>query len=168
MEMIVALDVHYWHDDSGRVAAVGFDDWESREPACEKYLEITGAAPYKPGSFYERELPGLLEIIDKLEESPDIIIVDGYAWLGEGRPGLGAHLWEALGHRVPVVGVAKSRFKGASAAEIHHGSSWRPLYVTSAGMAVEEAAVAVESMYGSHYLPEMLRRVDRLARTRGM
>jgi len=40
----------------------------------------------------------------------------------------GAHLYEALGEGTMVVGVAKSRFRGATGAcEITRGNSARPL-----------------------------------------
>jgi hypothetical protein len=41
-------------------------------------------------------------------------IVDGYVWLDDaGKPGLGAHLYQALGGRVAVLGVAETKFRGA-------------------------------------------------------
>jgi deoxyribonuclease V len=166
--MILALDAHYRQDDSGRVAAVAFNDWTDNRPAEEYYTEITHAEPYRPGEFYLRELPGLLEIIEKVGEKPDMIVVDGYAWLGRDRPGLGARLWESLGRTVPVIGVAKSPFKGAPALEVEHGGSWRHLYVTAAGIDQVKAAEAIRSMHGAHFMPEMLRLVDRLSRTRGL
>lgn len=165
--MILALDAHYREDDSGRAAAVAFHDWSDELPAGEYIVEFTGAASYRPGAFYERELPGLLEVIDKVEEPPDILIVDGYVWLGEERPGLGAQLWEALGRSTPVIGVAKSEFRSAPAVELLRGGSWRPIYITAAGMDAGEAAHLIESMPGAHRMPLMLQRVDRLARTRG-
>lgn len=166
--MILALDAHYREDNSGRAAAIVFHDWDDEQPTAEHIVEFTGAAAYKPGVFYERELPGLLEVIEKVEERPDIIIVDGYAWLGEDNPGLGARLWEALKRRVPVIGVAKSEFRGAPAVELVRGKSWRPVYITAAGMDAEQAARAIESMPGDHRIPQMLQRADRLARTRGL
>jgi deoxyribonuclease V len=166
--VIVALDAHYRQDDSGRVAAVAFHDWTDSRPAAEYYTEITHAEPYRSGRFYLRELPGLLEIIEKVGERPEMIVVDGYAWLGKDRPGLGARLWEALDRSVPVIGVAKSSFKGAPALEVEHGGSWRHLYVTAAGVDQEKAAEAIRSMHGGHYMPELLRRADRLARTGGL
>ncbi len=167
-QVIVALDAHYREDSSGRAAAIVFHDWDDEEPAAEHIVEFTGVAFYKPGAFYERELPGLLEVIEKVGERPDIIIVDGYAWLAEDNPGLGAQLWKALKRRIPVIGVAKSEFRGAPAVELVRGKSWRPIYVTAAGMDTEQAARAIESMAGDHRIPLMLQRVDRLARTRGL
>lgn len=166
--LILALDAHYRQDNSGRVAAVAIHDWTDSRPAAEYYTEITHAEPYRPGQFYLRELPGLMEMIEKVGEKPDMIVVDGYAWLGKGKPGLGARLWKALGYSVPVIGVAKSPFKGAPALEVEHGGSWRHLYVTAAGIDEKKAAAAISSMYGAHFMPEILRRVDRLSRSGGL
>jgi deoxyribonuclease V len=91
--------------------------------------------------------------------------VDGYVWLGPGEKGLGAHLFDALEGRTPVVGVAKNPFYSATeAVEVRRGGSERPLYTTSVGMPVEQAAAGVRSMAGPYRLPEMLKRVDRLCR----
>jgi deoxyribonuclease V len=92
------------------------------------------------------------------------LIVDGYVDLDPaGRPGLGAKLHDEMG--VPVIGVAKTAFRGAThAAAVHRGSATRPLYVTAAGLTVERAARLVTAMAGPHRLPDALRRVDRLSR----
>ena len=94
----------------------------------------------------------------------DLLVVDGYVHLDpEGRPGLGAHAHEEL--VIPVIGVAKTAFRGAThAIEVRRGGSDRPLYVTAAGLPVEEAAGMVWEMAGPHRLPDALRRVDALSR----
>lgn len=89
---------------------------------------------------------------------------DGYVDLGPGRGGLGRHLFEALEEAIPVVGVAKSRFPDTGAAEILRGSSRRPLYITTAGVPVAEAAAGIAQMSGPHRLPTLLQRADHLAR----
>jgi deoxyribonuclease V len=51
----------------------------------------------------------------------------------QGRPGLGAHLYDRIG--TPVVGVAKTAFRSAThAVAVRRGSATKPLYVTAAGM----------------------------------
>jgi deoxyribonuclease V len=86
-------------------------------------------------------------------------------WLGAGRPGLGAHLYQALGRRTAVVGVAKRRFHGAGdAVPILRGTSQVPLFVTAVGIDLAEAAEGVRRMHGAHRIPTLLKRVDRLSR----
>ena len=48
-----------------------------------------------PGEFYRRELPGLLAVLEKIEQPIDVMVIDGYVDLAPDRPGLGRHLWSA-------------------------------------------------------------------------
>ena len=91
-------------------------------------------------------------------------MVDGYADLDPvGRPGLGAYAHAEFG--IPVIGVAKSRFRTAThAVPIVRGTSARPLFVTAAGMPAADAADLVRRMVGRYRLPDALRRADALAR----
>lgn len=50
-------------------------------------------------------------------------------------PGLGQHLYEALGCQVPVVGVAKTHFAGVAVPVLR---SQNPLYVTSVSLPLAE------------------------------
>lgn len=83
--------------------------------------------------------------------------------LGE-RLGLGQHLFEFFRGTIPVIGVAKSRFSGASGAEVLRGRSKRPLYITSAGMDMQKALEKTRTMHGPHRVPDLLKYVDLLAR----
>jgi deoxyribonuclease V len=162
--MLACLDVDY--RDSGAVAAcLLFDDWTAAAPGAEVVVPIAEVAPYQPGKFYLRELPCLLAVLAAAPSRPEIVLVDGYVWLGDDEPGLGAHLYEALGRKVAVVGVAKTRFARATAAcDIRRGKSHSPLHVTAAGMDLSEAARHVKEMHGPHRIPTLLKRVDRLCR----
>jgi deoxyribonuclease V len=125
---------------------------------------IESVAEYQPGEFYRRELPCLLAVLER-GPAAEVAVVDGYVWLGPERPGLGAHLFEALGKRIAVIGVAKTRFAGAGeAVPMYRGESRSPLYVTAAGVGVTEAAGWIARMAGPYRVPEMLKRVDQLAR----
>jgi deoxyribonuclease V len=164
--MKACVDVDYRVDDA-MAACVLFHDWTDDRCAGQHVERIRGVAEYVPGQFYRRELPCLLAVLGRVAEPLELVVVDGYVWLGEeDAPGLGAHLYEALGRRVGVVGVAKTRFAGArSAVEITRGeSATRPLFVTAAGLDVAAAARAVQSMHGPYRVPTLLRQVDRLCR----
>jgi deoxyribonuclease V len=102
-------------------------------------------------------------LLDQFSEAPNEILIDGYVMLGD-RPGLGQHLFEFLSGKIPVIGVAKSKFGGSSALEVFRGVSKRPLYVTSAGVDPHEASERIRLMYGAHRVPVLLKRVDLLAR----
>jgi deoxyribonuclease V len=129
-------------------------------------VRIETVAPYVAGQFYLRELPCLLTALAACPP-PDTVVIDGYVWLGEGaKPGLGAHLYEALSRVVPVIGVAKTRFRNADpVVEITRGRSRSPLFVSAAGIRFSSAAQSIRRMHGLHRLPTLLRRADRLSRS---
>jgi deoxyribonuclease V len=165
--MIAFIDVDYREEDAV-AACVLANDWSDAEPAAEFVESIHNVAPYESGQFFRRELPCLLAVLAKLPAPPTTIVVDCYVWLGDGSiSGLGAHLFEALHRLVPVVGVAKTRFVSATAAqEVFRGGSRRPLFVTAAGMEAAVAADQVRSMHGPFRIPTLLQRVDHLCRKR--
>lgn len=143
-------------------AAVVFTEYSAAEPVAVYTHTLNEAADYLPGEFYRRELPAILTLLQKFDRAPDELIVDGYVMLGN-RPGLGQHLYEYFDGTIPVIGVAKSRFTGASGIEVYRGKSARPLYVTAAGMDPNVAAEKIRRMHGTHRLPTLLKRVDLLA-----
>lgn len=164
--MIAVLDAAYG-DGASAAACVVAAGWDAAGVQGEYSHRDGPAAEYQPGEFYKRELPLLLSVLRMLPRRPAIIVIDGYVWLGvEDRKGLGAHLFDALGGTSVVVGVAKTKFHGASywAAEVKRGASVSPLYVTAAGLTLEQAAAAVKRMDGEHRIPTLVARADRLAR----
>lgn len=164
------FDVDY-RDAGARAACVLAQSWGDAMPTSEHACDIDSVEAYEPGSFYKRELPCLLSVLNRLPEPPDIAVVDGYVWLdGEERPGLGFHLFKALGSKMPVVGIAKTAFVGAEASlhvgKVYRGQSRKPLFVTSVGVELAIASAWVKGMAGPHRIPSLLTAVDRLARLR--
>jgi deoxyribonuclease V len=159
-----AVDVHYPRSGGARAAAVIAGDAVFSAVLAEQTACVPEVLPYRPGEFFARELPPLRAVLADVRGLA-LLVVDGYVDLDPGgRPGLGAHAHAAFG--VPVIGVAKSRFRTAShAVEVLRGSSARPLFITAAGMAPAEAACLVRRMAGPFRLPNALRRADALART---
>lgn len=164
--MLACVDVDY-RGTEALAACVVFRAWSDAVGVAERIERVVEVAPYEPGAFYRRELPCLLSVLQTIEEPLETVVVDGYVWLGDDRPGLGAHLYEALGRRVAVIGVAKTRFAGAEAEAVLRGGSRRPLYVSAAGVDRIAAAHCIASMHGCYRLPTLLRRVDQLCRGRG-
>lgn len=162
--MLACLDVDY-RPDVTVAACVLFRAWTDAEEVRHVLARGPVAEPYVPGQFYRRELPHLLRVLAATGVTPGAVVIDGYVWLAEARPGLGAHLFEALGRHVPVVGVAKTAFRASDVAvPVLRGHSQRPLHVTAAGMEAQAAAACVRAMHGDARIPTLLRRVDRLAR----
>lgn len=157
-----ALDVHY-KDEECMVAGVGFSDFTTAW-GSEAVLTIPGPPePYEPGQFYRRELP----LLQRFLAGRDVagVVVDGFVWLAEDRPGLGAHLRSAI-PGIDVIGVAKTGFRGSEgvALPVLRGESTKPLWVTAEGVGVAQAAGWVQGMHGEFRLPTLLKRVDALCR----
>src|SRR2546426_2294181 len=163
--MIACTDVYYGQTQA-IAACLLFRHWSDDHPYLELTEQIQQPEPYEPGRFYRRELPGLLSVIERVPERPGLVIIDGYVWLGdEFHPGLGAYLYEALGRAAAVIGVAKALFQeGPAVRAIKRGTSLRPLYVTAAGIDLNEAARSVVELHGEFRIPTFLKRVDRLCR----
>lgn len=164
--VLTCLDVHY-EPMRARTALVGFRDWSDARPVVEQVTESTEPpAPYEPGQFYKRELPHLVVALERFgaTHTTDLVIVDGHVWLDGKQPGLGAHLFVALGEKLPVVGVGKTSFHDAAVLPITRGQSAKPLYVSAVGIDPARAAELVRAMHGAHRLPTLLQRADHLAR----
>ena len=163
--MLACVDVDY-RDHEAVAACVLFRAWTDAAGAAEEVEHIAQVEPYQPGQFYRRELPCLLAVLARVPAPPEAVVVDGYVWLAdEAAPGLGGHLYAALGRTVPVIGVAKTRFAGATLARpVVRGTSRRPLWVTAAGIDPDDAARHVTDMHGPFRIPTLLKRVDQLCR----
>lgn len=166
--MLLALDTQY-DDDADRAwtGSVRFQSWTDQHAVREARCEHRGLAPYRPGHFYLRELPCLRPVVEaELARAPiTAVIVDGYVDLADERPGLGRHLYRAFDGAFEVVGVAKSPFRGARAQALLRGRSQRPLFVSST-LSNDAATERVRTMAGAFRIPDLLRRVDHLARGR--
>ncbi len=166
--MLACVDVDYRGDGTAVAACLAFQAWTSAIADHARVARTdSGVPPYRPGAFFERELPNLLRV---LEHSPcpiETVVIDGYVTLDpHGRAGLGAHLFEALSPRSTVVGVAKTPFRAAThAIPVTRGRSRAPLWITARGMDPRAAAAHVASMVGTHRVPTLLREVDRVARS---
>jgi deoxyribonuclease V len=162
---IAILDAAYAENGAG-VGCVLAKDWAAPEASAQFAKHIPGAPQqYEPGAFYKRELPLLLAMSAELPSMPSAYVIDGYVWLEAHRPGLGARLYDAIGARTPIVGVAKTPFRGdACSIPLSRGNSSRPLHITAAGIGVGQAAMLIASMHGENRIPTLLKLADRLAR----
>ena len=162
--MFAATDVQYLPTGAARAALVLAPDAVFSSIIAEETALVPEAAPYVPGEFFRRELPPLRAVLTPALPNVELLVVDGYVDLDpSGRPGLGAHANQEFG--VPVIGVAKTLFVTAThAIPVIRGQSAKPLFVTSAGLPLPDAAALVHAMSGKYRLPDALRRADQLAR----
>ena len=161
--VFAAADVHYLRSGGARAAVVIAADAAFSLLLAEKTTTVAQVMAYRPGEFFARELPPLRAVLRGIH-GLGLLVIDGYVDLDSGgRPGLGAHAHTEFG--VPVIGVAKTAFRTAThAAPVLRGRSARPLYITAAGIPLEEAADLVRHMAGPFRQPDALRRADAIAR----
>ena len=164
--MKIAIDVYY---DSSKAKAVGviFDEWESEEPHEIITALIDQVEDYESGSFYKRELPCILKLLEQVDmHNIDTIIIDGYVYLGDiTKAGLGMHLYNSLMGKIPIIGVAKTYFYETSAVEVFRGTSKNPLYITSVGVETSKSAMYIRNMHGNFRMPKLLKLLDIETRT---
>ncbi|CAD79111.1 MAG TPA: endonuclease V [Rhodopirellula baltica] len=167
---IACIDVGYTESETdpttALAACVVIKDWGDATSLSELVVNVDAVQDYQPGQFYLRELPCIKAVLSELLNPPTHIVIDGYVWLDDlDHPGLGNYLHDALNQAIPVIGVAKNPFKRSlHAHELQRGGSTRPLYITSAGIPVAQAASKIAAMHGPHRFPTILKRVDRLSR----
>ncbi|SFC32489.1 exodeoxyribonuclease-5/deoxyribonuclease V [Flexibacter flexilis DSM 6793] len=165
--MILAFDTYYF-DTKAKTICVAFDNWTNEEN-FDVYSELTEiAGDYQSGQFYKRELPCILSLLKKNTfKNIEFIIIDGYVYLDDNEKfGLGGHLFDALGGKIPIIGVAKTNFAtiDKNKQQILRGKSIKPLYITSIGMDVREAARLIEQMKGQNRIPDLLKKLDILTK----
>ncbi|NVK64222.1 MAG: endonuclease V [Flavobacteriales bacterium] len=166
--MIYCFDTYYF-DDFAQTSCVGVESWESETVAFQLTESIDEIEDYESGSFYKRELPCLISILQKIDLHPkkDVLVIDGFVVLDDkGKPRLGAYLYEHLNRQIPVIGVAKNNFATINELkrEVFRGESAKPLYVTAAGMDLNEASSNVANMHGDFRMPTILKLVDSYCR----
>lgn len=81
--------------------------------------------PYIPGLLSFREIPILLQAVDKLQREPDVWLVDGHGIAHPRRLGIAAHFGVLIDR--PAIGVAKSRLTGKAGALREEAGSTAPL-----------------------------------------
>ncbi|HZJ84716.1 MAG TPA: endonuclease V, partial [Syntrophomonadaceae bacterium] len=110
---IASFDVYYY-EGYAKAACIIFEITPFERIISSHYAIESSPRKYIPGKFYERELPSLLKVYKKIKEEIDLIIIDGFVSLAKGEKGLGAHFYYRLNKKIPLIGVAKTLFKGAT------------------------------------------------------
>lgn len=184
---VVGVDVAY--DDARDVvaaAAVALDA-QTLTVVDEATAVRRVAFPYVPGLLAFRELPAVLDALERLRVPCDLVVCDGYGLAHPRRLGLASHLGVLTG--LPTFGVAKNPFvfrhpplaatrgaqaplldgDGPAAEEVGRALRTRdgvkPVYVSVGHRFDLDNACAHTLVLASRYrLPETTRRADALCR----
>jgi deoxyribonuclease V len=81
--------------------------------------------PYVPGYLSFRELPAVLDALDRLSTRPDLLLCDAQGLAHPRRFGLACHLGVLTD--LPSIGVAKSRLIGVHSEPAAEKGGWTPL-----------------------------------------
>ncbi|PWG63119.1 deoxyribonuclease V [Sediminicurvatus halobius] len=185
VQLIAGVDTGF--ADAGRTAraAVVVMRWPGLEPVAEMVAERPTPMPYVPGLLSFRELPAVLDALERLAMTPDLVLCDGQGIAHPRRLGIAAHLGVITGFA--TIGVGKSRLVGTHAEPDIGKGAWaplmdgaerigtvlrtragvRPLWV-SPGHRVDHDGAAdwVLACCRRYRLPEPIRAADRLASRR--
>lgn len=166
------------------VAVLSFPDLQLQETAIARRPT---SFPYVPGFLSFREIPAVLDALEKINIVPDLILCDGQGIAHPRRFGIACHL--GLIVDIPTIGVAKSLLigkhqevpeeRGNWRALTHRGetigavlrtrTSTKPLYVSSGHrVSLPTAIDYVLRCTPKYRLPETTRIADKLASQRGM
>ncbi|WP_157256331.1 endonuclease V [Pelomonas sp. Root1217] len=163
MKLVVAV---HFDGTQANAAAAAFDAWDAAEATQAYVSRITHVEKAVRGELDLRELPCVMQLLREHSLEPELILLDGFVHLdADETPGLGQHLYHALGGKVPIVGVSKRRLPGLSAQfEIMREEEAQPLFVTCAGIDIGAAKARLRAMHGRKRVPTLLKLAARLAK----
>lgn len=122
---VAGVDVGFEESGSISLAAVAvlsFPELELKESAIARRPTTF---PYVPGFLSFREVPAVLDALEKVTITPDLILCDGQGIAHPRRFGLACHL--GLLADVPTIGVAKSWLIGQHGELPNERGEWLPM-----------------------------------------
>lgn len=125
VQYVAGVDVGFFDDGATSRAAVAVLSFPSLELSEQAIAQRPTQFPYVPGFLSFREVPPVLEALEKLNTTPDLILCDGQGLAHPRRFGLACHLGVLTD--IPTIGVAKSRLIGTHAELPVEKGSWQPL-----------------------------------------
>lgn len=111
INLVGGVDLAYWNKNSKEyaVCCIVIIDYSTHEVIEKKYSYGEITVPYIAGYLAFRELPLIIETVEKLENTPDIFMFDGNGYLHPRHMGIATHSSFILD--TPTIGVAKNYYK---------------------------------------------------------
>lgn len=125
VQYVAGVDMGFEADGTisrAAVAVLSFPDLQVIETTL-AYRPTT--FPYIPGFLSFREIPAVLDALEKIQTIPDIILCDGQGIAHPRRLGIACHLGILID--IPTIGVAKSLLIGKHEELPETRGSWQPL-----------------------------------------
>lgn len=124
-DTVAGVDVGFEAQGKITRAAVAVLSFPELKPMDQALARQPTRFPYVPGLLSFREIPAILEAMQRLRQAPDMLLCDGQGLAHPRRFGLACHL--GLLTDIPSIGVAKSRLIGTSDKLPEEKGSWTPL-----------------------------------------
>lgn len=180
---VAGLDVSYSTESDRLVAAAVLVEVSSGRLIAEAVADGVAAFPYAPGLLAFREVPFLMEVLERLPATPDLVLCDGHGLAHPRRCGVACHLGVLTG--LCAVGCAKSRFVGehrepgcrrgdrvplTDGGEIigqvlRTQDDTKPVYVSPGHrIGIAQSSDVVLSLCSDFRLPDPIRRADHISR----
>jgi deoxyribonuclease V len=122
---IAGVDMGFQEDGTISVAAVAVLSFPDLRLVETSLAKRSTCFPYIPGFLSFREVPAVLDALEKIQTTPDMILCDGQGIAHPRRFGIACHLGVILD--MPTIGVAKSLFIGKHGELADARGSWQPL-----------------------------------------
>ena len=185
IQVVAGIDVGFLHGQTITRAAVVVLRLPSLEVIERAVAHRPTTFPYVPGLLSFRELPVVIDALERLTTEPDLLLCDGHGIAHPRRFGIAAHLGVLAD--APSIGVAKSILVGTHDAVPEERGAWqplrhcgecvgaavrtrvktRPVYVSIGHRVSLETAIHYVMQCTTKYrLPETTRHADRLASSR--
>lgn len=183
VSLVAGTDVTYSPDDQQLVAAVVVLSRHTLEIVDYATTVAEPQFPYVPGLFAFREAPPLVQTVEKLRTSPDVVLCDGAGRAHPRRFGLACHMGRVLNR--PTIGCAKSLLVGVADPPMEERGAWsdlvaegdvvgralrtragvRPVYISVGhDVDLEGSTRLVLELSPRYRVPEPIRAADQLSR----
>lgn len=182
-QTITGLDVSYDTGGARVVAAAVTLRLATLEVLEESLVDGEASVPYVAGFLAFREVPILMQALEKLANPPEVLVCDGYGVAHPRRFGLACHLGVVTGR--PTFGVAKTPFLATFSEPGPDRGEWtelrdgadvvgralrtqagvKPVFVSVGHrIGLDEAADLTLAMCPKYRQPECIRRADSRSR----
>lgn len=125
VKYVAGVDVGFEQEGTVTRAAVVVLSFPELKQVDSALARMPTEFPYIPGLLSFREIPALLQALEKLQTTPDLILCDGQGIAHPRRLGIASHLGILI--NAPTIGVGKSLLVGKYQMPAEQKGNWEPL-----------------------------------------
>lgn len=176
IKLLAGVDISYYDNNKMMVTAIVVCNYKTMEIIEKKYSVMPVKFPYIANYLGYREGPGIVDVFSKLENKPDVLMIDGNGIIHPRKLGLASHIGLMLD--ISTLGVSKNitcgklslgkvymenDFVGIQVKTKEHGN---PLYVSPGHKITIGTSLDVveHSVRPPHKMPEPIHLAHKYAR----